>query len=62
MAKLISKTYGDALLELAVEENKTDELLSEVTALKQGITICFRYQLSHVLSPISFNVSSTSLP
>ncbi len=35
MAKLISKTYGDALLELATEENKTDELLSEVTALKQ---------------------------
>lgn len=35
MAKLISKTYGDALLELATESNKTDELLAEVTALKQ---------------------------
>ena len=35
MAKLISKTYGDALLELVVEENRTDEMLAEVTALKQ---------------------------
>lgn len=31
MAKLISKTYGDALLELAVEESKID-LLEEETA------------------------------
>lgn len=40
MAKLISKTYGEALFELAVEENKTDAFLSEVetvlTALKEN--------------------------
>ena len=33
MAKLISKTYGDALFSLAVEENKIDELLQEITQL-----------------------------
>lgn len=33
MAKLISKTYGDALFELAVEENKVDVFLEEI----QGI-------------------------
>lgn len=33
MAKLISKTYGDALLEIANEENKVDLLLEEVTAV-----------------------------
>ena len=38
MAKLISKTYGDALLELAIEENKSDELLAEVTALRQVLS------------------------
>ena len=38
MAKLISKTYGDALLELAVEEGRTDDILSEVGALKQIMT------------------------
>lgn len=30
MAKLVSKTYGDALFELATEQNKTDELAKEV--------------------------------
>ena len=34
MAKLVSKTYGDALFELAIEENKIDELYEEVIALK----------------------------
>ena len=33
MAKLISKTYGDALFTLAVEENKTDELVEEISQL-----------------------------
>ena len=33
MAKLISKTYGDALLEIANEEKKVDLLLEEVTAV-----------------------------
>ena len=40
MAKLISKTYGEALFELAVEENKTDVFWEEVNvvieALKQN--------------------------
>lgn len=30
MAKLVSTTYGDALFELALEENRLDELLEEV--------------------------------
>ncbi len=33
MAKLISKTYGDALFELAVEEDKIDVLLEEIEQL-----------------------------
>ena len=33
MAKLISKTYGDALFELALEENKIDDYVAEVNAL-----------------------------
>ena len=33
MAKLISKTYGDALLEIATEEKKTDLLFEEVSAV-----------------------------
>lgn len=35
MAKLISKTYGDALFELAVEENKVDILLEEIQQLQK---------------------------
>ncbi len=35
MAKLISKTYGEALYELAVEEGKEDILLSEIESLKE---------------------------
>lgn len=35
MAKLISKTYGDALFELAVEENKIDVLLEETLQLQK---------------------------
>ena len=34
MAKLISKTYGDALFSLSVEENKTDEFIDEITQLR----------------------------
>ena len=33
MAKLVSKTYGDALFEAAVEENRLDELFAEVKEL-----------------------------
>lgn len=38
MAKLISKTYGDALFELAVEENKVDVLLEEIEQLKEVLS------------------------
>ena len=34
MAKLVSKTYGDALFELAVEENQTDSLLQEIMTVQ----------------------------
>lgn len=33
MAKLVSKTYGGALFELAVEEGKEEEFLSEITEI-----------------------------
>ncbi len=36
MAKLVSKTYGDALFELAMETGRIDELFEEVT-LVEGI-------------------------
>lgn len=35
MAKLVSKTYGDALFELAVEASAVDELLAEVKGVLQ---------------------------
>lgn len=35
MAKLISKTYGGALYELAAEENKIDSFLEEIQVLQQ---------------------------
>ena len=34
MAKLISKTYGEALFELAVEEQKTDAFLEDIQGLR----------------------------
>jgi F-type H+-transporting ATPase subunit delta len=34
MAKLISKTYGDALLSVAVEEDKIDSFAEEIAALE----------------------------
>ena len=33
MAKLVSKVYGDALFETAMENNKVDTLYEEVNAL-----------------------------
>lgn len=33
MAKLVTKTYADALFQLAVEENKVDEIFEEVNQL-----------------------------
>ncbi len=38
MAKLISKTYGDALFDIAVENGKTDVFFEEVKGLKQVLT------------------------
>ncbi len=35
MAKLVSKTYGEALFELAVEEGKEDEFLAEIVVLRE---------------------------
>ena len=37
MAKLVSKTYGEALFELACEENKTDVLFEEVKAVSEAL-------------------------
>lgn len=34
MAKLVSKTYGDALFGLAVEENRVDEFAAEVEVIR----------------------------
>jgi len=39
MAKLVSKTYGEALFELAVEEGKEDEFLSEILQLKDLLAV-----------------------
>lgn len=36
MAKLVSKTYGEALFELAVEENTLDVILEEVKLVKEA--------------------------
>ena len=38
MAKLVSKTYGDALFELATEESKQDSLFEEALGIKQLLT------------------------
>lgn len=35
MAKLISKTYGDALFDAVIEKDKVDEVLSDVKELKR---------------------------
>ncbi len=35
MAKLISKTYGEALFELAVEEKKVDAFMEEITEIRK---------------------------
>ena len=35
MAKLVSKTYGEALFETAMEENRTQELMEEILAVQE---------------------------
>ena len=37
MAKLVSKTYGDALFEVALEKDQLDEFLDEVNAAQTAI-------------------------
>ena len=37
MAKLVSKTYGDALFEVALEEDKLEQFLEEVKAVKAAV-------------------------
>lgn len=47
MAKLVSKTYGDALFDLAVEENNVDEMTQEVTYVRE--VLAQNPELSQVL-------------
>lgn len=35
MAKLVSNTYGDALFDLAISENKLEEIVEEINTLKK---------------------------
>lgn len=35
MAKIVSKTYGEALVELAVEEDKASEMLEEIQSVRE---------------------------
>ncbi len=54
MAKLVSKTYGDALFEVAVEEGRLDTLLEEVEAVLQVLKDNKEYinLLSHPKIPV----------
>ena len=38
MAKLVSKTYGEALFELAMEENRAQEMLEEIQTVKTALS------------------------
>ncbi len=48
MAKLISKTYGEALFELAVEKNELDSMAEQVTLLSE--TFAANPELTKLLS------------
>ena len=37
MAKVAAKVYGDALFELAVEENRCDQFLEEICAVENAL-------------------------
>ena len=54
MAKLVSKTYGDALFEVAVEEGTLDTMLEEVEAVLQVLQENGEYigLLSHPKIPV----------
>ena len=62
MAKLISKTYGEALFELAVEESKTDLMLEEITGIKQVLldNPDFLKFLNHPRIPAEEKIKSTT--
>ena len=57
MAKLISKTYGEALFELAVEENKVDVFAEEISVILDIetflLSLFFEGRLS-TFAPISY--------
>ena len=38
MAKLVSKTYGDALFELALENNQLDSMFEEIEVVSKVIS------------------------
>ncbi len=38
MAKLASKVYGEALFEVAIEENRVDEVMEEIQAVQKVLT------------------------
>ena len=61
MAKLISKTYGEALFELAVEEEKTDVMLEEIDGIKNVFLDNPEYQkfLNHPRIPVEEKMKTT---
>ena len=48
MAKLVSKVYGDALFEAALEDNRLSGLSDEVTAVKEIIAANDDLSLIHI--------------
>jgi F-type H+-transporting ATPase subunit delta len=48
MAKLVSKTYGDALFELALETDRLDDMLEEVKVVSQAI--CENEELTRLMN------------
>ena len=61
MAKLISKTYGEALFELAVEEEKTDVMLEEIDGVKNVFLENPEYLkfLNHPRIPVEEKIKTT---
>lgn len=59
MAKLVSKTYGEALFEVAVEDGTVDSLLEEVEAVIQVLNANKEYikLLTHPKLPVEEKVS-----
>ena len=61
MAKLISKTYGEALFELAVEEEKTQVMLEEIEGIQNVFSDNPEYLkfLNHPRIPVEEKVKTT---